>query len=369
MKYRPYLRRMYADEFLQAALNERITFNALRTLHSNNASIDFCSNDYLGIATRGLHQSMNANHGSKGSRLLAGNYPLAEETEALIAIYHDAETALIFNSGYDANMGVLSSIPTKADTIIYDQLCHASIRDGIQLCKATAFPFFHNDIASLEQKCRQAKGNIFIVTESVFSMDGDCCPLIDIMAIAMRHHAHIILDEAHAVGVLGLKGEGLAQSLNLHEEIFCRIYTYGKAGGCHGAAVVGSKRLQQYLINFARSFIYTTALPPISCLAIQNFYRLLPQMDEERKQLAANIELFKQSFISFEKLNSATAVQGVLCPGNDAAKSLAYALQQNDIDVRPVLYPTVPKGKERLRIIVHSFNKATEIQQLIQLLQ
>lgn len=369
MKCRTYLRHMYADEFLQASLNERIAVNAMRTLHNTKASIDFCSNDYLGIATLGLHAGLEANHGSKGSRLLAGNYALAEETEAVIANYHLAESALIFNSGYDANMGVLSSIPAKTDTVIYDQLCHASIRDGIRLCKANAFPFFHNDIASLEQKCKQAKGTIFIVTESVFSMDGDCCPLQDIVAIAKQFDAHIILDEAHAIGVLGNDGAGLAQSLQLEQNIFCRIYTYGKAGGCHGAAVVGSKRLQQYLINFARSFIYTTALPPISSKAIQNFYNLLPQMNAERKQLAANIECFKKSSLIFEKLISDTAVQGILCNGNEAAKSIALSLQQHNLDVRPVLYPTVPKGKERLRIIVHSFNTASDMQHLIQLLQ
>lgn len=360
---------MHVDDFLQTSLDERIAVNALRTLHSSHASIDFCSNDYLGIATHELHQGIEANHGSKGSRLLAGNYPLAMETETTIATYHHAEAALIFNSGYDANMGVLSSIPQKTDTIIYDQLCHASIRDGIRLCNANAFSFIHNNMDSLEQKCKLAKGHIFIVTESVFSMDGDCCPLQDIVGIAKQYHAHIILDEAHAVGVIGVQGEGFAQSLQVHQDIFCRIYTYGKAGGCHGAAVVGSKRLQQYLINFARSFIYTTALPPISCMAIQNFYTLLPQLTPEKKQLTANIELFKNSSLSFEKLISDTAIQGILCNGNELAKSIAQTLQQNDIDVRAVLYPTVPKGKERLRIIIHSFNTTSNIHQLIHLLQ
>lgn len=360
---------MYADDFLQTRLNERIQVNALRQLQLSEASIDFCSNDYLGIATQDLYRDLKANHGSKGSRLLAGNYAIAEETEALIAQFHEADAALLFNAGFDANLGVLSCIPQKGDTILYDQLSHASIRDGIRLSNATAYSFFHNDLTDLEKKCKEAKALLYIVTEAVFSMDGDYSPLEQIISIAKKYNAHVILDEAHAVGVVGNRGEGLVQSLHLHQDVFCRIFTYGKAGGCHGAAVTGSQRLRQYLINFARSFIYTTALPPISAAAIQKFYSLLPQMKNERKQLMENIELFRNADLRFQKLDSATAIQGIFCDGNEAAKAIAKTLQENDLDVRPVLYPTVPKGKERLRIILHSFNTTQEINRLIQLLQ
>lgn len=365
----PYLRRMYADDFLLSRLNKRTDANALRQLQLPGALIDFCSNDYLGIATRGLYDDIKANHGSKGSRLLAGNYALAEETETLIAQYHQAEAALLFNSGFDANLGVLSSIPQKGDTILYDQLSHASIRDGIRLSYATAYSFLHNDTSDLEKKCKEAKGNLFIVTEAVFSMDGDTCPLKEMVTIAQKYNGHIVLDEAHAVGVVGNQGEGLAQSLQLQQYLLCRIYTYGKAGGCHGAAVAGSQRLRQYLINFARSFIYSTALPPVSAAAIQKFYTLLPQMKEERIQLKNNIALFKSATLRFAKLDSPTAIQGIFCEDNDAAKAIANTLQQHDMDVRPVLYPSVPKGKERLRIIIHSFNTEAEVNRLIQLLQ
>lgn len=360
---------MHADDFLQARLDERIQLNALRQLTLRKANIDFCSNDYLGIATRGLYNDLKANHGSKGSRLLAGNYALAEETESLIASFHQAEAALLFNSGFDANLGVLGSIPQKGDTVLYDQLSHASIRDGIRLSNATAYSFLHNDLEDLEKKCKASNSRLFIVTEAVFSMDGDYAPLEQMLSIAKKYDAHLIVDEAHAIGVTGNHGAGLSQSLQLHQDVFCRIYTYGKAGGCHGAAVTGSKRLREYLINFARSLIYTTALPPLTTAAIQKFYLLLPQMNHERKQLAANIQLFRNAALRFQKLDSATAIQGIFCEGNQGAKAIANTLQENDLDVRPVLYPTVPKGKERLRIILHSFNTEAEVNSLIQLLQ
>ncbi|MEP6514194.1 MAG: pyridoxal phosphate-dependent aminotransferase family protein, partial [Parafilimonas sp.] len=174
---------MYNDGFLNKKLKERKQQNAFRQLCLPDAKVDFCSNDYLGIVKNNLlcNQLQTTNYklqtGSTGSRLLAGNYELIEETEKQIAAFHQSETALIFNSGYDANTGVLSSVPQRDDTILYDALSHASIRDGIRLSFAQSFPFAHNDLNDLEKKLQQSTGNIFVVTESVFSMDGDRCPL------------------------------------------------------------------------------------------------------------------------------------------------------------------------------------------------
>src|SRR5581483_6736032 len=164
--------------------------------------------------------------GSTGSRLLSGNYKLIEETEKEIALFHRSEAALIFNSGYDANVGVLSSVPQKGDIVIYDFLSHASIRDGIRLSHAQSFSFAHNDLNDLEKKLQHAitivgNNNIFIITESVFSMDGDVCPLQELISLSKKYNAHIILDEAHATGVIGEEGEGLAQSTTMQNEIFC----------------------------------------------------------------------------------------------------------------------------------------------------
>ena len=362
---------MYNDSFLTKKLDQRKQQNALRQLKLTQCEIDFCSNDYLGIVHNNLlHEkiSQNLKTGSTGSRLLAGNYSLIEETEKKIASFHKAEAALIFNSGYDANIGVLSAVPQKGDTILYDQLCHASIRDGIRLSFAQSFSFGHNDMAELEKKLQSATGNIFIVTESVFSMDGDFCPLHELILLSKNYNAHLIVDEAHAIGVIGLQGEGLCQYEHLEQDIFCRVYTFGKACGCHGAVVCGSQNLKDYLINFARSFIYTTALPEHAVATIQASYNTFPFLQNERVHLQRLIHYFQQAALKFDKLNSSTPVQIVIIPGNEEVKKIAAQLQHEGFDIRPILYPTVPLNKERLRIVIHAFNTIDEIEELINIL-
>lgn len=361
---------MYKDDFLKKKLDERKSQNAFRQLQLSNNKIDFCSNDYLGIVKNNLLKiDGNLRTGSTGSRLLSGNYKLIEETEKLIAKFYEAEAALIFNSGYDANLGLLSSVPQRGDTILYDALSHASIRDGIRLSFAQSFSFAHNDLDDLERRLQTTAGNVFVVTESVFSMDGDMCPLDEIVQLCKKWNAHLIIDEAHATGVTGERGEGLVQQLKLQDEVFCRIHTFGKACGCHGAAVIGSARLRNYLINFARSFIYTTSLPEHGAAAIKKSYEVFPKLNEERSHLAQLVQQFQSSFIKYEKAVSHTPIQAVIVPGNEEVKKLAEKLQRNNLDIRPVLYPTVPKGKERLRIVLHAFNTQEELSQLIGLLK
>ena len=371
---------MYNDDFLNKKLNERKLQNAFRQLRFNEDKIDFCSNDYLGIVKNNLLnkdrsiQDQKFKTGSTGSRLLSGNYKLIEETEKEIALFHRSEAALIFNSGYDANVGVLSSVPQKGDIVIYDFLSHASIRDGIRLSHAQSFSFAHNDLNDLEKKLQHAitivgNNNIFIITESVFSMDGDVCPLQELISLSKKYNAHIILDEAHATGVIGEEDEGLAQSTTMQNEIFCRVHTFGKACGCHGAVVAGSQQLKDYLVNFARSFIYSTALPEHAVAAIQKTYQTFPLLNNERKILQKLIQIFQSAEILFIKLLSQTPIQVVLIPCNDEVKAVAETLQQKNFDVRAVLYPTVPKGKERLRIVLHSFNTEEEVTGLINALQ
>ena len=366
---------MYNDTFLEKKLGQRKEQNSFRQLKLTGNKTDFCSNDYLGIVYNNLLNDKIAHGlktGSTGSRLLAGNYHLIEETEKQVAAFHKAEAALIFNSGYDANLGLLSSVPQKGDIILYDQLCHASLRDGIRLSFAQSFSFTHNDIEDLGKKLRllpvNTERNTFIVTETVFSMDGDLCPLPDLIHLSKQYNAHLIIDEAHAIGVVGKTGEGLSQHENLQEEIFCRIYTFGKACGCHGAVVTGSHQLKDYLINFARSLIYTTALPEHSVAAIQASYNTFPFLNNERRHLQQLIQYFQQAELQFEKLSSPTPIQIVIIPGNDAIKLIARQLQEAGFDVRPILYPTVPSGKERLRIVLHSFNTLNEVEQLVKIL-
>lgn len=362
------------DDFLNHKLDERKAAQAFRTLRLPDGKTDFCSNDYLGIIHNGLiekhssAQSATVKHGSGGSRLLAGNYEMAEATEQLLAAFHDAPAALIFNSGYDANLGLLSCVPQRGDTIVYDALSHASLRDGIRLSFAQSFVFPHNDLAALEKRLQGATGNIFVVTESVFSMDGDMAPLTEIVNLCKQYNAYLIVDEAHATGVVGERGVGLVQHLQLQQHCFARIHTFGKAVGCHGAVVLGSKSLRDYLINFSRAFIYTTALPESSMAAIRAAYSIFPDMDAERKHLAQLVNGFQRSVIGYEKLPSQTPIQVVIIPGNDEVKTVAHRLQSADLDVRPILYPTVPKGGERLRIVLHAFNTMPELEKLQQLL-
>lgn len=359
---------MYNDHFLYGRLAERIATNALRQLTLPKATIDFASNDYLGISTRNLVRQYftgNERHGSGGARTLTGNSPLITAAEQQVARFHHADAGLLFNSGYAANLGLMSSVPQKGDTILYDYLAHASLRDGIRLSPADAYKFRHNDLDDLEQKLRKAKGNIFVVTESVFSMDGDMAPLQQMAALCLHYGAHLVVDEAHATGVIGPGGAGLVQQLGLEKSVFARIHTFGKAIGAHGAIVLGSEQLKQYLVNFARSFIFTTALPESAITAITAAYDLLPGLDRERAHLADLSHYFNAAQLPFEKISGDTPVKAVIIPGNDQVKAAAATLQQQNLDVRPILYPTVPKGRERLRINMHAFNTMEELQLLL----
>jgi 8-amino-7-oxononanoate synthase len=358
------------EDFLHKKIALRKEQNAYRQLRLAGTAIDFCSNDYLGIAKNDLLH-IAAKHyksGSTGSRLLTGNYELIERTEALIAAFHGAEAGLIFNSGYDANTGILSAVPQRGDTVLYDYLSHASIRDGLRLGLAQSFSFLHNDIHDLEKKLAAAKGNVFVVTESVFSMDGDMAPLKEIAALCGQYKACLIVDEAHATGVVGDKGEGLVQYLGLQQQCFARIHTFGKALGCHGAIVLGSNALRDYLVNFCRAFIYTTALPPVSVAAIATAYNVFPLLSNERAHLQDLTGFFQSATIKGEKLRSITPVQSVVIPGNSVVKATADLCRQNNFDVRAILYPTVPGGSERLRIVLHSYNTKDELNRLIEVL-
>lgn len=360
---------MQKDDFLQSALDKRRDQQAFRQLKLQGRQVDFCSNDYLGLARseRVQEQALTISrqfaqvNGSGGSRLLAGNYALMETAEQTLAAFHAAPAGLIYNSGYDANVGLFSCVPQKGDTVVYDQLIHASIRDGIRLSAAGSFSFLHNNLEDLRKKLSNATGRTFVAVESVYSMDGDVAPLADIAALCREYGALLIVDEAHATGVAGKKGEGLVQALDLQDACFARVHTFGKAVGCHGAIVLGSPILRDYLINFSRSFIYTTALPLHAVAVILASYAIFPDMYAERTHLSALIAQFRSLIPAARLLPSETPIQIVMTPGNEAVRNLARELQENGLDVRPILHPTVPRGKERLRIVLHSFNTPEEV--------
>lgn len=360
--------------FLRDRLEKRKTENALRKMRFNPGLVDFCSNDYLGIEKNALISGSpvfteginSAGHGSTGSRLLTGNYPLIEKFETELAEFFQAESALVYNSGYDANTGLLGCIAREGDTMLFDFLSHASLRDGTRLSRATAQSFAHNDLNDLEEKLKTATGNIFVITESVFSMDGDIAPLKEMVQLCKKYSARFIVDEAHATGITGPEGRGLVAELKLEDSCFARVHTFGKSLATHGAAVLGSSLLKEYLVNFSRSFIYTTALPAAAILAARASFSLFPRMQAERNYLQLLIEKFKHVTISFSRLNSDTPIQGIVVPGNAEAKLLAQKINEKGFDVRPIIYPTVPKGQERLRIVLHAFNTLQEIEVLAQ---
>jgi 8-amino-7-oxononanoate synthase len=367
-----------SEKYLKDALDKRRSDGSFRTLKVLHDMTDFCSNDYLGFSSTGdLHarilefnqkQPKQIVEGSTGSRLISGNSAVTESLEDFIASYHDAEASLVFNSGYDANVGLFSSIPKRGDTIFYDELVHASIRDGIRLSYAKAYSFRHNDVEHLKELFKLATGNVYIAVESVYSMDGDQSPLKVLSAFCEEKDANLIVDEAHATGVFGPQGKGCVSGNFIEKKVFARVHTYGKALGTHGAAVVGSKLLKDYLINFARSFIYTTALPYHSLIAIRCAYALLSESEETNKSLHKNINLFKKLVSENNELNitrSSSAIQSIIIPGNEKVIAIAKAIQIKGFDVRPILSPTVPAGKERLRICIHSFNEEDEIRNLV----
>ncbi|MFC4816523.1 aminotransferase class I/II-fold pyridoxal phosphate-dependent enzyme [Flavobacterium sp. GCM10023249] len=369
---------------LSSKLEHRKQNNALRSLPKTNNLIDFASNDYLGFARSEaifeathefLMQKGIKSNGATGSRLISGNHSLYEETENYIADFHKSESALIFNSGYDANVGFFSAVPQRNDVILYDELCHASIRDGIRLSQAKSFKFQHNDFEDLEQKLRKFQSpdsSVFIVVESVYSMDGDAPNLEELVSVSEKYNGFLIVDEAHALGLFGDVGEGLVQSLHLQDKFFARIMTFGKGLGCHGAAILGSRDLKEYLVNFARSFIYTTGLSPHSVATIFMAYQQLISGKNSIEKLRDNCIHFNQTknLLGLKPMfvRSKSAIQSAIIPGNDKVKAVALQLQSKGFDVKAILSPTVPEGQERLRFCLHSYNSTEEITEVLQFL-
>lgn len=344
---------------------------ALTTLPSE--LIDFASNDYLGLArsnelfqiieneSRKFQRNVN---GSTGSRLLTGNSAYATDAEQTLSDFFKAEAGLICNSGYTANLAVLSAVAQKNDTILYDELAHASIKDGARLSLAKRFSFRHNDVNDLEHKLSKATGHTFIAVESIYSMDGDECNLKAICEIAKKHNASVVLDEAHSTGLFK-GGAGLAVSQDLVDAVDIRIYTFGKAPGVHGSFIAGSRELIEFLVNFSRPFIYTTAPSPHSIASMQCAMHFIGTHPELFQDLQSNIKLYNslvEGVPGASQNNS--AIQTILVPGNENVRGLATGIHKLGFDVRPILSPTVPRDQERLRICLHAFNTRDEVQGL-----
>lgn len=363
----------------QKALEERKTQHLLRTLPLPPEGIDFYSNDYLGLAqSPDLHsaiedanQNLPAKNGATGSRLLSGNSAFAEEVEQQIADFHQAESALVYASGYTANLGLISSLATHETTLFCDELIHASLIDGARLGKAQKVRFNHNDLDDLTSKLADHTGQKVVVVESLYSMDGDICPLESIVEVCEQNDALLIVDEAHAIGVYGDKGEGLVQKLGLENRVFARIMTYGKGPGIHGAAVVGPSWLKEYQVNFSRSMIFSTAPPLHHFASISAMYRHLANCVEERNQLQEIVSYFlkKRKGHESEWLLSETHIQSLIIPGNATVIAGANKLKEAGINALPIRKPSVPEGKERIRFCLHAYNNKEEIDLLFDTLK
>ena len=357
--------------FINERLQNRAAQGLLRKLPLQRSLTDFCSNDYLGFSrsealkakllkAQEIHQGMPL--GATCSRLLTGNSEFAESLEADLAADHNVEAALLFNSGYTANLAFFSCLPQKGDTIIIDEFIHSSVIDGCRLSFANRIKFKHNDVQSLEEKIKRAKGSCFVVVESVYSMDGDLAPLMEIVALCKTYGALLIVDEAHAYGVFG---KGLVHLSGLTSDIFAVVITFGKALGAHGAAVLGSQALRSYLINFARPFIYSTAMPFSNLLQLQTSFLFLKENLHLQQELQRKILLFKHCIYPVLANNTlSNPIQAMLLPGNETVKIISKELADKGLAVYPILSPTVPKGKERLRICLHVFNTDQDIETL-----
>lgn len=394
-------------ERMQGALSARSKSGLLRTLRLPDPNaVDFASNDYLGVSRRRKlshedpsKRSIRLASGATGSRLLSGNSIAVEELECIAARFHRAPSALLFNSGYDANLALFSCAPAFGDIIIYDELIHASVHDGMRLGRGrdNRLQFPHNCVfglrkAVLSAVSRRAKSmdvvgdagprcTVFVAVEAVYSMDGDTAPLAEIMLLADELSTPclsvvVIVDEAHGVGLVGPNGEGLcvAQSVHEHKRLFARVVTYGKAFGAHGACVLGSSILRTYLINFARPLIYSTCLPPHSIETLARAYDYMTTEDASRARQTLALRRNRFRSIAEEMLphgtlleaGSESPIQGILVPGNGSCITVADILRKRGFEVYPIRSPTVPKGTERIRIIIHSYNSESQIVALVE---
>lgn len=363
------------DKRFEQELNARDEDGILRSLKSGTASIDFASNDYLGFAqseelralAKEIAQSGSMRNGTGGSRLLAGNTSFHERAEAELAQFFKAESATLFTSGYTANLGLLSVLLKRNDTVLYDELSHASIKDGIRLGYAKAIRFRHNDVEDLSKKLKKLRKGAWVIVESIYSMDGDLAPLKEIARVCQEHDAQLLVDEAHASGIFG-QGRGLTCALNLEDQVFARVHTFGKSLGSQGAAVLGSLVLKQYLINFSRPFIYTTAPSESDVALMLAGVRLLNQSEASVQMLEELVLYFIQKArqLGIPLVESKSQIQGILTCNNQVSEEICAALQVRDIDARPIKSPTVPQGLERIRICLHTYNTKEEIDLLLQ---
>lgn len=321
----------------------------------------FCSNNYLGLANhpelkRAVIEAIEKyGTGSGASRLVSGNMLLHEELENCIARFKGTESALLFNSGYHANLGVIPAIAGKGDLILSDELNHASIIDGTRLSRAEVVVYPHLDIDFLEHQLKRSKHKRkLIVTDGVFSMDGDIAPLKELVELKEKYNAILMVDEAHATGVLGRNGRGIVEELGLTGRVEIMMGTLGKALGSFGAYVATTNTIRQYLINTARSFIFSTALPPSVCASAIKAIEIIQKSPELIEKLHSNVRYFKRGFREFypHVLDNKIPIIPLIIGGSVETMNICEELLKRSIFVQGIRPPSVPEGTSRLRITI-----------------
>jgi 8-amino-7-oxononanoate synthase len=359
-----------AEKWMNSCLIKKEKLGQLRSLTLKKEKIDFFSNDYLGLCyNKKIKESIlnkfsgQEQIGSSGSRLLSGNSALAIEVEGEIANFFCSDAALFFISGFSLNVGLLAAIANKEDILVLDERIHASWSQGSQLSKAKTYYFKHNCYLRLEEKLsRLSKNdvrNIYVIVESIYSMDGDVCHLREIQKVCEKFKAHLIVDEAHAVGVMGKNGQGLVVSLSLQDKIFCRVVTFGKAFGASGAAILASNTVKNYLVNFCSSFIYTTAPSAFVYLNISSVidWLISKEFIVERQRLTSNIGYMNQTL----GIENKTPIYPFVFGSVGGLRDISISLRENKISCTPIFPPTVRRGYERLRVCIHSHNSRENI--------
>lgn len=364
------------------ALREKGRLRSLRTYPGmdDRSSIDFGSNDYLGfaedrelkeLALEALRESALS---SSGSRLLPGHHAAHLAAEKYFANFVGAESALLFNSGYDANMALLTTLASRHDLIVYDERSHASIYDGVHASLAKSRRFAHNsasDLRGILENREPSSGQIFVVLESVYSMDGDVAELREIAKVADEYGAIMIVDEAHATGVLGVKGEGLVKEIIGRNRNILTVHTGGKALGASGAFVAGSKIVIEYLVNKARPFIYTTALPPLIPLqlisAIQRLESEGSSLVVKLRQRSESVRAaLRRSLARWMVPNGITPIISILIGADEDALRASRSLQDLGFDVPAIRPPTVPERSARLRLNISLRHSEEELRAVVE---
>ncbi|MFC1566517.1 8-amino-7-oxononanoate synthase [bacterium] len=345
---------------------------------NNKKYADFSSNDYLGLATHpkiiqaSSYAAQNIGTGARASRLLSGSLELHHKLEEKAAEFKQKPAALIFNSGYQANVGIISAIFNKEDVIFADKLCHASIIDGIKLSGSKLFRYRHNDSEHLEillKKERAKYKEALIITESVFSMDGDIAPLTDIAFLKNKYNAFFIVDEAHATGIYGKNGSGIIEEQKLIDQVDIIIGTFGKALGSFGGYAACSKDIRDFLINSARSFIYSTALPPSTISANIASLDIIKTEPKLRQTLLENVSFFRSLLknIPYETIGI-TQIVPIIIGQNKKTINLSSHLQDQGYWALPIRPPTVPENKARLRFSITTCHTKETLKKLTEVL-